>query len=181
VLIGVFFFNLTLDFAGTQNRIGLLLFILIVLAFGSMSSIGFMNRERDQFAQERASGAYMPSAFFIVKVFYDLVPLRIIPSAVLGLLVYYLTGLQNDPSQLAHFLLIIILFNSTTVRFLFYFILNFFNNILSGSHLSVLPFRPSSAIRRWPTLWPSSRFCSFCSSRMHSSILVRRFLHCTRY
>jgi len=125
VLIGVFFFNLTLDFAGTQNRIGLLLFILIVLAFGSMSSIGFMNRERDQFAQERASGAYMPSAFFIVKVFYDLVPLRIIPSAVLGLLVYYLTGLQNDPSQLAHFLLIIILFNSTTVRFLFYFILNF--------------------------------------------------------
>ena len=40
VLIGTIFFNLTLDFAGTQNRFGLLLFVLIVLAFGSMSSIG---------------------------------------------------------------------------------------------------------------------------------------------
>jgi hypothetical protein len=39
-LIGTIFFNLTLDFAGTQNRFGLLLFVLIVLAFASMSSIG---------------------------------------------------------------------------------------------------------------------------------------------
>jgi len=40
LLMGLIFFNLTLDFAGTQNRFGVLLFDLIVLAFGSMSSIG---------------------------------------------------------------------------------------------------------------------------------------------
>ena len=92
VLIGTIFFNLTLDFAGTQNRFGLLLFVLIVLAFGSMSSIGvrlskserrrrselirltrpnpsqFMSRELEVFLKERASGYYRPAAFFIVKV-----------------------------------------------------------------------------------------------------------------
>lgn len=43
LLMGLIFFNLTLDFAGTQNRFGVLLFDLIVLAFGSMSSIGVRN------------------------------------------------------------------------------------------------------------------------------------------
>ena len=43
LLMGLIFFNLTLDFAGTQNRFDVLLFDLIVLAFGSMSSIGVRN------------------------------------------------------------------------------------------------------------------------------------------
>ena len=40
VLLGLLFFNLDLNFAGIQNRFGLILFLLLVLSFGSMSAIG---------------------------------------------------------------------------------------------------------------------------------------------
>jgi len=113
-LIGLFFYNLELDFAGAQNRIGMLLFVLIVLAFGSMSSIGFLSREREIFVQERASGAYHPASYYIVKVFFDLIPLRIIPTFMMGSLVYFMANLQHDLTKYGYFILVLILFNLTT-------------------------------------------------------------------
>jgi hypothetical protein len=56
VLLGLFFFNLELNFAGIQNRFGLLLFILLVVAFASMSSIGV--RTTPSFTRARRHDEY---------------------------------------------------------------------------------------------------------------------------
>jgi len=114
ILIGLFFFDLNTDFAGTQNRIGLLLFVLIVLAYSSMSSIGFMGREREVFTQERASGAYRPVSYFIVKALFDLFPLRILPCLILGSVVYVMAGLKYNWFNFGVYLGVLLLFTVCT-------------------------------------------------------------------
>ena len=39
-MLGLVFFNMDLNFAGIQNRLGLIFFSLLIVAFASMSTIG---------------------------------------------------------------------------------------------------------------------------------------------
>jgi hypothetical protein len=123
-----------------RNRLGLFFFILALFAFSSLTSLGLFANERLLFMRERyvwtrstlslsrltadapcsdhrlaahpsANGYYSPIAYFLSKVLFDIIPLRLVPSVILGCIVYGLVGLVPNLVEFWKFLLILVLFN----------------------------------------------------------------------
>ena len=67
-LCGFFFYKVTNDIPGFQNRLGLFLFILSLFGFSTLSSLGIFANERILFMRERANGYYSPITYFLSKV-----------------------------------------------------------------------------------------------------------------
>ncbi|MCJ1413505.1 hypothetical protein MMC19_007611 [Ptychographa xylographoides] len=111
VLLGFLFYGLTGDIKGFQNRLGLLFFILALFGFSTLTSLTVFSSERLLFLRERANGYYSPVTYFAAKVVFDIVPLRLIPPIILGVIVYPMTGLVASWPEFLKFMLIIILFN----------------------------------------------------------------------
>jgi hypothetical protein len=53
LLCGFFFYGVTNDIPGFQNRLGLFLFILSLFGFSTLSSLGIFANERMLFMRER--------------------------------------------------------------------------------------------------------------------------------
>ncbi|ODO01783.1 hypothetical protein I350_06612 [Cryptococcus amylolentus CBS 6273] len=121
LLCGFFFYQVTNDIPGFQNRLGLFLFILSLFGFSCLSSLGIFANERLLFMRERANGYYAPITYFLSKILFDIIPLRVIPPFVLGSIVYGLAGLNPEVSAFWKFIMILVLFNlsaSSIVLFL---------------------------------------------------------------
>ncbi|WVQ75296.1 hypothetical protein IAR50_004912 [Cryptococcus sp. DSM 104548] len=121
LLCGFFFYQVTNDIPGFQNRLGLFLFILSLFGFSCLSSLGIFANERLLFMRERANGYYAPITYFLSKVLFDIIPLRVIPPFVLGSIVYGLAGLNPEVSAFWKFIMVLVLFNlsaSSIVLFL---------------------------------------------------------------
>ena len=127
-LCGFFFYKVTNDIPGFQNRLGLFLFILSLFGFSTLSSLGIFANERILFMRERANGYYAPITYFLSKVseqgmamrhqltyqvLFDIIPLRVIPPFVLGSIVYGLAGLNPEVSSFWKFIMTLVLFNLT--------------------------------------------------------------------
>ena len=67
------------------------------------------DRRRPPFSS--ANGYYSPIAYFLSKVLFDIIPLRLVPSVILGCIVYGLVGLVPNLVEFWKFLLILVLFN----------------------------------------------------------------------
>ena len=113
VLCGYLFYGLTSDIAGFQNRLGLIFFLLALLGFSTLTSLVVFSSERLLFLRERANGYYSPLVYFMTKVLFDIVPLRLIPPIILAVVVYPMTGLVPKWPQFLIFVLVLILFNLT--------------------------------------------------------------------
>ncbi|EHK96774.1 putative ATP-dependent permease [Glarea lozoyensis 74030] len=111
VLSGYLFYGLTLNIAGFQNRLGLFFFILALFGFSTLTSLTVFASERLLFVRERANGYYSPITYFLAKIVFDIVPLRIIPPIIMGSIVYPMTGLEPQASNFFKFILILVLFN----------------------------------------------------------------------
>jgi ATP-binding cassette subfamily G (WHITE) protein 2 len=111
VLSGFLFYGLTDDIPGFQNRLGLFFFILALFGFSTLSSLTVFATERLLFVRERALGYYSPVTYFLAKVIFDIVPLRIIPPVIMGSIVYPMTGLVPDMEHFAKFIIVLVLFN----------------------------------------------------------------------
>jgi len=111
VLSGYLFYGLTDDIPGFQNRMGLFFFILALFGFSTLTSLTVFSSERLLFVRERANGYYSPVTYFAAKLVFDIVPLRLIPPIIFGVIVYPMTGLIPAWSEFLKFLLIIVLFN----------------------------------------------------------------------
>jgi len=111
VLSGYLFYGLTDDIPGFQNRLGLFFFILALFGFSTLSSLTVFAPERLLFVRERANGYYSPITYFLAKVIFDIVPLRIIPPILMGSILYPMTGLIADAPHFFKFILILVLFN----------------------------------------------------------------------
>jgi hypothetical protein len=111
VLCGYLFYGLTDDIKGFQNRLGLFFFILALFGFSTLTSLTVFSSERLLFVRERANGYYSPLAYFCAKVIFDIVPLRLIPPLIMGVIVYPMTGLIPAWPEFLRFLLILVLFN----------------------------------------------------------------------
>lgn len=111
VLSGLLFYGLTDDIPGFQNRLGLFFFLLALFGFSTLTSLTVFAQERLLFVRERANGYYAPITYFLAKVVFDIVPLRIIPPIIMGSIVYPMTGLVPDLAHFARFILILVLFN----------------------------------------------------------------------
>ncbi|KAJ5090946.1 hypothetical protein N7532_009630 [Penicillium argentinense] len=111
VLSGYLFYGLTDDIKGFQNRLGLFFFILALFGFSTLTSLTVFSSERLLFVRERANGYYHPVTYFTAKVVFDIVPLRLIPPIIMGIIVYPMTGLIPAWPEFLRFMLVLVLFN----------------------------------------------------------------------
>ncbi|KAL6716547.1 FAD-dependent urate hydroxylase [Lecanora helva] len=111
VLSGFLFYGLTDDIKGFQNRLGLFFFVLALFGFSTLTTLTVFSSERLLFVRERANGYYSPITYFLAKVVFDIVPLRLIPPIIMGAIVYPMSGLTPAWPEFFKFLLILVLFN----------------------------------------------------------------------
>ncbi|KAF9105647.1 hypothetical protein BGX27_009508 [Mortierella sp. AM989] len=117
VFIGGLYFKVPMNLAGFQNRAGSLFFMLALLGFSSISALGAFTETRILFVKERSNGYYPPMPFIISTLLFDLIPLRIVPSLLLGCISYFMIGLSPVAEHFLKFLLILVLFNISTAMF----------------------------------------------------------------
>lgn len=111
VLSGWLFYGLSDDIGGFQNRLGLFFFLLALFGFSTLTSLNTFSSERAIFVRERANGYYSPVTYFAAKVIFDVVPLRLIPPVIMGMIVYPMSGLVPKWTVFLTFILILVLFN----------------------------------------------------------------------
>ena len=111
VFLGFLFYGLTDDIKGFQNRLGLFFFLLALFGFSTLTSLTVFAPERLLFMRERAKGYYSPLSYFIAKVLFDVIPLRLIPPIIMGTIVYPMTGLVPAWPEFFKFILFLVLFN----------------------------------------------------------------------
>ncbi|XP_033644271.1 broad substrate specificity ATP-binding cassette transporter ABCG2-like isoform X1 [Asterias rubens] len=110
LVLGVIFWQLDLSLnSGIQNRVGAFLFVTMNMVFGNMSAIEAFIQERVIFVHETASGFYRVSTFFISKIFCDLLPMRILPTALFALITYWMLGLKATAGSFFVYLLNLIM------------------------------------------------------------------------
>ncbi|KAH8553328.1 ABC transporter [Umbelopsis sp. PMI_123] len=113
LLCGGLFYKVENTIAGFQNRMGLFFFFEALLGFMCLTSLQVFSTERILFVRERANGYYSPITYFLSKVLFDIIPLRVVPPLMIGLISYHMIGLVDGTSELLKFLLVLILFNLT--------------------------------------------------------------------
>ncbi|KAK9712006.1 FAD-dependent urate hydroxylase [Basidiobolus ranarum] len=113
VLCGLLFYQVTNDIAGFQNRMGVFFFVCALFGFGCLTSLQVFASERILFVRERANGYYSPITYFASKVMFDIVPLRVIPPILLGIIIYNMVGLAPGMEHFLKFLLVLVMFNLT--------------------------------------------------------------------
>lgn len=86
-----------------------------LLGFASTSALSMFNRERLIFMRERENGYYSASSYFIAKLLFDLIPLRVFPPLLMGSTSYYMIGLNPTGTVFGKFLLVLVLFNLSAV------------------------------------------------------------------
>ncbi|KAF2109159.1 hypothetical protein BDV96DRAFT_652017 [Lophiotrema nucula] len=111
VFLGFLYYGLTDDIKGFQNRLGIFIFVLALFGFSSLTILTVFAPERLLFTRERAKGYYSPLSYFAAKCVFDIVPLRLIPPIILGIIVYPMTGLVPIWPQFLKFILFLVLFN----------------------------------------------------------------------
>lgn len=111
VFAGYLFYGVTNDIKGFQNRLGLFFFLLALFGFSTLTSLTVFAQERLLFVRERANGYYAPFTYFLAKVLFDIIPLRIIPPILMGAIIYPMVGLIPDSVHFFRFILVLVLFN----------------------------------------------------------------------
>ncbi|GJJ77880.1 ATP-binding cassette, subfamily G (WHITE), member 2 [Entomortierella parvispora] len=113
LLCGALFYKVTNDIPGFQNRMGVFFFMCALFGFSCLSILPSFAHERILFVRERANGYYSPLTYFSSKVLFDIVPLRVIPPMLMGLIIYNMVGLVEGWNEFGKFFLVLVLFNFT--------------------------------------------------------------------
>ncbi|KAF9361522.1 ATP-binding cassette sub- G member 2 [Mortierella sp. AD094] len=113
LLCGALFYKVTNDIPGFQNRMGVFFFMCALFGFSCLSILPSFAHERILFVRERANGYYSPLTYYLSKVLFDIVPLRVIPPMLMGLIIYNMVGLVDGWKEFGKFFLVVVLFNFT--------------------------------------------------------------------
>jgi len=92
---------------------GLFLFILALFGFSTLTSLNIFANERILFVRERANGYYAPITYFTAKVIFDVLPLRVLPPVIMGIIIYPMVGLVESWAEFGCFILVLVIFNLT--------------------------------------------------------------------
>ncbi|BGP51257.1 hypothetical protein JCM10450v2_007186 [Rhodotorula kratochvilovae] len=110
LFVGGMYYQVDLSIGGFQSRIGALFFSGCLVAFASLSALSNFARAKRLFIRERARGYHHPLAWLATQVVFDVVPLRLVPTILLGVIVYWMVGLAATAANFFKFLLILVLF-----------------------------------------------------------------------
>ncbi len=109
--LGALYYQVDESLAGLQNRLGSIFFIQALLAFGGLSAISSLSEDRVLFVRERSNGFYGYFPYFLSKLVFDLIPLRVIPSLCLSLISYYLIGFDPALESVIKYTVIMVFFS----------------------------------------------------------------------
>ena len=108
VLVGLIYLKIdNSQSTGVKNRMGAIFFIVTNQVMSNLSAIELFLKERVLFIHENASGYYHVSTYFIAKLICDLIPLRVVPSILFSIIVYFMIGFQNSAVKFLIFFLAI--------------------------------------------------------------------------
>lgn len=109
--LGTLYYDVSNDISGFQNRLGLFFFIMTYFGFVTLTGLSSFAMERIIFIKERSNNYYSPLAYYSSKILSDVLPLRVIPPVILGLVVYPLVGLNMANNAFFRFIGLLVLFN----------------------------------------------------------------------
>lgn len=75
-------------------------FLGALIAFSALSALSNLVTVRSLFLRERSGSYYGPVMWMLSRVVWDIIPLRILPTLLLGVITYWMVGLTPDA---AHF------------------------------------------------------------------------------
>ncbi|KAI9137916.1 hypothetical protein BKA69DRAFT_1127772 [Paraphysoderma sedebokerense] len=113
LLCGFLYWRVSNDIAGFQNRMGCFFFICALFGFSCLTSLHVFAAERILFMRERANHYYAPFTYFLSKVIFDVIPLRVVPPFLMGVIIYHMVGLVPVTTIFLKFLLVLVMFNLT--------------------------------------------------------------------
>ncbi|XP_034632746.1 broad substrate specificity ATP-binding cassette transporter ABCG2-like [Trachemys scripta elegans] len=120
VLVGLIFYQVPATLPEAfQNRLGAFFFLVINQVFGNLSAVELFINERKLFIHESSRGYYKTSAYFLAKVFADLIPNRIIPLLMFSGISYFMMGLKQDAGSFFLYVLSLSLTNLAAVSMAF--------------------------------------------------------------
>ncbi|KAF9036796.1 hypothetical protein BJ165DRAFT_1506079 [Panaeolus papilionaceus] len=119
VFCGGLYFDTDITIAGFQSRVGCLFFLGALIAFSSLSALYNMVDIRPLFLRERASSYYSPTAWLLSRFFFDMIPLRLIPTIIVSTITYWMAGLAPEATNFFKFLLILVLYSLAMTLFNF--------------------------------------------------------------
>ncbi|GAA5870310.1 hypothetical protein JCM8547_006599 [Rhodosporidiobolus lusitaniae] len=120
LIVGGMFYQVDETIGGFQSRIGSLFFLGCLVAFASLSALTHFSHAKTLFVRERARGYYNSMSWLASTVVLDVVPLRIVPTVLLGVIVYFMVGLSATAAHFFKFLLILLLFTIATTLWNFF-------------------------------------------------------------
>lgn len=101
VLVGVAFWQVdpsqSIHFgSGVMQRVGLLFFVGIYFILTSLVGLGMWQQERLIYFHEHAAGCYGALSYLASRLFFDVVPLRLLPALLATAIIYPMAGLRHD-------------------------------------------------------------------------------------
>lgn len=149
-----------------QNRIGSMFFLGTIVCFSALSALNNFLRVRLLFMRERASNYYSPGAWLLCRLFFDIIPLRIIPSLTMSLIMYFMVGLDPRAENFLKFLLAIL--QLTIVQTVFNLILAVLFSeggqaILLASLINLIQFAFAGFFVNLSTLSPAIKWMQYLS------------------
>ncbi|XP_072851316.1 broad substrate specificity ATP-binding cassette transporter ABCG2 isoform X1 [Pogona vitticeps] len=120
LLVGLIYYQIpdTLPEA-LQNRLGAFFFMVLTQIFGNLSAVDLFIYDRKLFMHESARSYYRTSAYFLAKVFADLLPNRIVPMLLFSSISYFMMGLKHDAESFFLYVLSLSLTNLAAVSLAF--------------------------------------------------------------
>jgi len=90
--------------------VGCLFFLGALIAFSSLSALYNIVEVRPLFVRERSNSYYSPTAWLLSRFFFDVIPLRILPTIIVSTMTYWMAGLAHSASHFFKFLFILVLY-----------------------------------------------------------------------
>ncbi|TFK25787.1 ABC transporter [Coprinopsis marcescibilis] len=119
VFCGGLYYQTGITISGFQSRVGCLFFLGALVAFSSLSALYNMVEIRPLFLRERSGLYYSPTAWLLSRFFFDMIPLRLIPTIVVSTITYWMAGLAPDAPHFFKFLFILVLYSLAMTLFNF--------------------------------------------------------------
>ncbi|KAJ3205377.1 hypothetical protein HK099_000835 [Clydaea vesicula] len=107
--VGALYWRADSSLGGFQNHLGSNFFCLSLIGFSSLSAIGTFTTERLIFLRERSNGFYGPFPFFLSKILFDILPLRLIPGILMGTITFFMIGYGGS---FLKYIVVVLLFSS---------------------------------------------------------------------
>ncbi|KAG1709775.1 Protein white [Nymphon striatum] len=115
VIVGLLYLNTAYDTKGSQNFNGLIFLTLMQCTFPFIFPvINAFTPELGIYRREHWNGMYRSDTYFLSKVFAE-IPLYVVRPTFFGTIVYWMSGMNSDPTRFAVFIAVCILAANTSI------------------------------------------------------------------